>query len=645
MSSLAANATPAAQRRRLAGALAARDEAALIAEYAAFERTNPRRLFEDARDATERAELRLWLEAWDAVWHEWVLADDGPLDGVLWIVLPDDAGRFGARHATMMAYWLAESDSARVGESALPADFDALGFEDQARALARFCLRNDGRATVDYAALHAAADARLRPFLAHWALVVHGLSPSPSRAPGVRAARRAVAADFAKCHADAPPGLAFDPLYEQVRSRAIYRDADPRDFVTVLCDRVLDPVVGDSAAPREDRGPGDGCAALLTCFSEHHAVRRSTEPLLAAGRAAGEWRAYHVAADEATARAELGDDWRTAHVVASDARRAEGAHRLGDRIAADRPDFLFFPEVGLSTASGALALRRLARVQATTYGHPQTSGSREMDYFVSGLAFEDGTARYRERLVLLPGLGVASNAPPVVEGERARPLDGSGAAPSGGEGVRFASLSSPDKLHPSLFAAWRAVLDGRDAELVHFAGARGGAARALEEDVRRVVGDRARYRLHGWTPRERLLVELREADLLLDSFPFTGFNTLVDALVVGVPVVSLRTPGLAGAIGAAVLERLGVADECVADTVEEWIAKVGRLADDPARRAALRDRLSRDHVLSVVCDPAIGAHFRAAVEWMREQGPRRDGAPVLIEAGERPRVLDDRPTR
>lgn len=639
MNLLSSPAVPSAQRPRLDAARASRDEGALLAEYAAFERANPRRLVEGARDAAERAEVRLWLEAWDAVWHEWVLADDGPLDGVLWIVLPDEAGRFGARHATLMAYWLAEADSARVGEGALPTDLAARSFEDQARALARFCLRNDGRADVDYAALHDALDERLRPFLAHWALVVHGLSPAPSRAPGVRAARRRVAADFARCHEHASPRLAPDPLYEQVRSRAIYRSADPRDFVSVVCDRVLDPAPegGARAAAGEADARGDGCAALLSCFSEHHAVRRSTEPLLAAGRDAGEWRGYHVGADVATARAELGDDWARATVVATDARRAEGARALGDRIAADRPDFLFFPEVGLSTASGALALRRLARVQATTYGHPQTSGSRAMDYFVSGLAFEDGTARYRERLVLLPGLGVASNAPPAVEGTRARPVDAAD--------VRFASLSSPDKLHPSLFAAWRAVLDGRDAELVHYAGARGGAARALETDVRRVVGEHARYRLHEWTPRERLLTELREADLLLDSFPFTGFNTLVDALVVGVPVVSLRTPGLAGAIGAAVLERLGVADECVADSVEEWIAKVGRLADDPARRAALRGRLSRDRVLPVVCDPAIGEHFRAAVAWMREQGPNRGGAPVLIEAGERPRVLDDWPRR
>lgn len=262
-----------------------------------------------------------------------------------------------------------------------------------------------------------------------------------------------------------------------------------------------------------------------------------------------------------------------------------------------------------------------------------------MDYFVSGLEAEDGSSRYRERLVLLPGLGVASNLPPRPLHERRRPLEG--------EACRFASLSSIDKLNGELLGAWRGVLEsgGTRTELHHFPGARGGAATAIESAARAALGRSACYELHPALPRGVLLQRLQEADVLLDSFPFSGFNTLVDALSLGLPVVTLRRPGFAGGLGAAILTRLGCAEECVAQTTTEFVAKAARLARDPALRLELRARSSREHVLSVLCDDSLGEHFRAAVEWMRETGPGQSGAPVYIEAGERPRVLEHWPAR
>ena len=136
-----------------------------------------------------------------------------------------------------------------------------------------------------------------------------------------------------------------------------------------------------------------------------------------------------------------------------------------------------------------------------------------------------------------------------------------------------------------------------------------------------------------------MLTELQEADCLLDSFPFSGFNSLVDALSLSLPVICLRSPGLSGGLGAAVMESLNCAEECVATSPEEYITKAVRLSRDPLLRLDLRQRLSLKRVLRVLSDPAIGAHFAAAVEWMRSEGPGSRGAPVLIEAGEAPRLL------
>lgn len=662
-----------AERLRLLELASSRDASALEREYAAFAATNPRLLAEAATSPVERDQVRAWIEAWDSVLHDWILADDAPDEPWRALLLPDATGSFALRHLGLMAFWLAEVESERCGTTGLPESLGGLSLGEQARALGRFCARNDGHAAIGYGAVHDALHAELRPFLAHWALTVHLVSPTASFDARVGERRRALCADFARCHASEDFGLAADPLYFQAAYRAIYHSPDPHDFISVLSDRVFAPRLTNgvaratraeaekqrqAAARRQSKSKGKGrksaasgganpskrpkgLGVLLSCFGEHHAVRRSTEPLLADLRDAGDWRGYFPDGDRDVALETLGTRWagENARLFATDAARLSEARALAGRIAADHLDFLFFPEVGISTASAVLATQRLARVQAATYGHPATSGSRRMDYFVSGLETEDGSARYRERLVLLPGLGVASNLPPKPFHERRRPLRG--------ESCRFASLSSIDKLNGELLAAWRGVLEtcGTRSELHHFPGAKGGAAIAIEHAASAALGRSACYELHPALPRGVLLQRLLEADVLLDSFPFSGFNTLVDALSLSLPVITLRSPGFAGGLGAAILTRLGCEAECVAKTTAEYVSKAVRLAQEPALRLELRERLNREHVLSVLCDPALGAHFRAAVEWMRETGPGQAGAPVYIEAGERPRLLEHWPAR
>ncbi|MTJ84429.1 MAG: tetratricopeptide repeat protein, partial [Telmatospirillum sp.] len=113
-------------------------------------------------------------------------------------------------------------------------------------------------------------------------------------------------------------------------------------------------------------------------------------------------------------------------------------------IGQDAPDILYYPEIGMDPTASALAVLRLARVQAAGWGHPITTGLPEMDLFLSGELLEDPDAgdHYRERLVRLPGTGVCTEPVPVRvhswDGADAV-MPGDGMAASGGGG--FASFS------------------------------------------------------------------------------------------------------------------------------------------------------------------------------------------------------------
>src|SRR5262249_39927460 len=66
-------------------------------------------------------------------------------------------------------------------------------------------------------------------------------------------------------------------------------------------------------------------------------------------------------------------------------------------------DVLFYTDIGMEPITYTLAFSRLAQVQCTTWGHPETTGIPAIDYFISSELFETTTAdeHYSEQLVRL----------------------------------------------------------------------------------------------------------------------------------------------------------------------------------------------------------------------------------------------------
>ena len=76
-------------------------------------------------------------------------------------------------------------------------------------------------------------------------------------------------------------------------------------------------------------------------------------------------------------------------------------------------DLLFFADVGMNPLVTALSFSRMAPVQCVTWGHPVTTGSPTMDYFLSSELLEpaDGQDHYTEQLFRLSNLGTYYHRP------------------------------------------------------------------------------------------------------------------------------------------------------------------------------------------------------------------------------------------
>jgi predicted O-linked N-acetylglucosamine transferase (SPINDLY family) len=292
------------------------------------------------------------------------------------------------------------------------------------------------------------------------------------------------------------------------------------------------------------------------------------------------------ASDDETARARR----EVAHFVDAPTSLAGWSRAIAEA----ELDVLIYPEIGMHPLTTRLAAMRLAPVQAAAWGHPMTTGLPTLDLYLSAAAFEpEGSAsHYVERLVALPRLGVCL-----------RPLTPASVAPDLAElGLPadeplLLCPGTPFKYAPVSDAAWIAIaarLQARGAgKLVFFRSNRAGMTAQLEQRLRRAFQAAGvdHDRTVRWIPtldRARFFGLMQRATLMLDTIGFSGFNTAMQGLEAGLPVVAFEGGFMRGRLASGPLRLLGL-DELVAADVPGFADAALRVVEDDG----LRDRLRR----------------------------------------------------
>jgi protein O-GlcNAc transferase len=72
----------------------------------------------------------------------------------------------------------------------------------------------------------------------------------------------------------------------------------------------------------------------------------------------------------------------------------------------EKLDIIFYPDIGMSSDLYYLTYLRIAKVQITSWGHPETSGNETIDFFISSKLIETQNAQdhYSEELILLDNM-------------------------------------------------------------------------------------------------------------------------------------------------------------------------------------------------------------------------------------------------
>jgi len=342
-----------------------------------------------------------------------------------------------------------------------------------------------------------------------------------------------------------------------------------------------------------------------------HVVSFFIEPVLAAhDRGAVEVFCYFAAPN---------DDPQSARV------KAHAAHwrslvGLDDRAAAEliRADGLDVA-VDLSghTRGNRLAVfaRRVAPVQATWLGYPNTTGVPAIDYrFTDSYCDPPGSTEtlHSERLWRLDGGFIAYRPRPEAPPVTALPARDNGH-------ITFGCFNSPAKITDTCLRLWAQLLDRVGGARLLLKGKgfdEPQLALELLERFEALGGDSTRVDLHGGRPSfVEHLSSYGMVDIALDSYPYHGTTTTCEALMMGVPVVSLAGLAHASRVGASLLSRAGH-PEWVATSADEYVAIAAALAADvdflAQTRSGLRWKLSSSALGDVtLIARALEAAYRA----------------------------------
>jgi predicted O-linked N-acetylglucosamine transferase (SPINDLY family) len=335
------------------------------------------------------------------------------------------------------------------------------------------------------------------------------------------------------------------------------------------------------------RRPGKIRVGFISRFLGNHSIGKTTHGLveqLDRGR-------FHAVAlfvspgmdDPMSARIAAAAD--ESHVLPADLAAAREA------IAALELDVLFYQDIGMEPFTYFLAFARLAPVQCTSFGHPDTTGIPNMDYFISSDLYEPEEAQdnYSEKLVRLPGAGTLAfyERPPFVQAAQ----DRSEVGLPGGAHI-YLCPQTVFKLHPAFDAIVLDILRRDPLGLVILVAPEINRHLVLlQERLQRSLGDMiARVGVVARRDRREFIRLLKAADVMLDTVHFNGMNTSLEALSVGLPVVTLPGGEQRARHTAGMYAKMEY-PQCVARDAGDYVDIAVRLATDSALRDAARESL------------------------------------------------------
>jgi protein O-GlcNAc transferase len=269
---------------------------------------------------------------------------------------------------------------------------------------------------------------------------------------------------------------------------------------------------------------------------------------------------------------------------------------------------------------------RPAPVQVSWLGYFATTGVAAIDYLIADpwtLPASDESS-FTEQVWRLPETRLCFTPPAVAVAVSSLPA-------LTNRYVTFGCFNNLSKMNDAVVTLWARILNAVPASRL-FLKARQVRDVAVHRDIL------ARFAVHGieasrlileeYAPRKDYLAAYQRVDIALDPFPYPGGTTTVEALWMGVPVLTLTGERFLSRQGVGLLVNAGLPDWIATDP-DDYLARAVSHASDLPRLARLRAGLRPQVLASPIFDAQrFAIHLEAALRGMWRKWCEQTAAPT-----------------
>ena len=427
-----------------------------------------------------------------------------------------------------------------------------------------------------------------------------------------------------------------DPAWEQLYTHAwsltnfylAYQMEDDKPLQQLyagILDRIIRPKLGAFMQPLPQRDPADTSPLRVGVISPHLINHNGSIWALGwlegiAGNPGYEIFSYNIADSEDSGSQRFAALGTYRHLPL----RAENPEAMLQQIIDDQLDLLIYTDIGMHPASKATSVLQLAPVQAQGWGHPISSGSKTIHYYLSGEGMEPegNEAHYSETLYRLPKTGLNYEKPAAIhDGQllfdkfdlpRDRPI--------------LNSLQSTFKYLPRNDWTFAEIAQRHPEAFIVLVGhmGNGSIANRLHERLR----PHFEHRGLDIDNHLRILPRLDYGDFMglfaishhtIDTIDWNGGNSSMQSFSLDCPVVTLPTAFMRGRHTVSMLDVLEL-PELIAKDVDDYVAISCRLLSDQSFYQQMRSLIS-ERKARLFQDKSVAQAFQVAVESICRKKP------------------------
>ena len=229
-------------------------------------------------------------------------------------------------------------------------------------------------------------------------------------------------------------------------------------------------------------------------------------------------------------------------------------------------DILFYPDIGMSIEMYYLSLIRLAKYQIMSWGHPETTGSESIDYFLcsKSLITNETSKSYSEKLLLMDHLPMIYEMPNVIRKLNDKDLSKKNI---------YSCPQTMFKFHPDFDHLLAKILEKdkkgilyliKDSNKIYYQKLINRFKKIKNFDLDRVI-------FIDTQKRDDYINHLGTSSVLLDPLYFGAGNSFHESMVYGTPTVTMPTKFIKSRIVSAAYIQMEIDNPPIVKDKKEYI--------------------------------------------------------------------------